>query len=77
LQQSSCCRSRSQARSSRGNAANSYASLSLNGCGRGPAQAPPSNLLYTPAGTYQWRVAASSTTGPAISSSLVLTVTVQ
>jgi hypothetical protein len=53
------------------------AALGLNGCGRGPAQSPPSNLLYTPAGTYQWRVTASSTTGSAISSSVVLTITVQ
>ena len=53
--------------------------LSLNGCGGGSpaAQPPPSNLLYTPAGTYQWKVTASSTSGPAISSSVVLTVTVQ
>jgi hypothetical protein len=40
-------------------------------------QPPPTNLLYTPAGTYQWTVTASSTSGPAISSSVVLTVTVQ
>jgi hypothetical protein len=51
--------------------------LSLSGCGSGPAQTTPSNLLYTPAGTYQWRVTASSTSGPAISSSVVLTVTIQ
>jgi hypothetical protein len=53
------------------------AALGLSGCGRGPAQSPPSNLLYTPAGTYQWRVTASSTTGPTINSSVVLTVTIQ
>ena len=51
--------------------------LGLNACGRGPAQSPPSNLLYTPAGTYQWRVTASSTTGPVVTSSVVLTVTIQ
>jgi hypothetical protein len=50
----------------------------LNGCGgSSPAQTPPTNLLYTPAGSYQWKVTASSTSGPAISSSVVLTVTVQ
>jgi hypothetical protein len=53
------------------------AALGLSGCGRGPAQSPPSNLLYTPAGTYQWRVTASSTTGPTINSSVVLTITIQ
>jgi hypothetical protein len=52
--------------------------LSLSGCGgSSPAQAPSKDLLYTPPGTYQWTVTASSTTGPAISSSVVLTVTVQ
>ena len=54
--------------------------FSLNGCGGGNSSAvqpPPNNLLYTPAGTYQWQVTASSTGGPAISSSVVLTVTVQ
>ena len=53
--------------------------IGLNGCGSGssPAQAPPTNLRYTPAGTYQWNVTASSTSGPAISSSVVLTVTIQ
>ncbi len=51
---------------------------SLSGCGSGavPAKTPP-NLLYTPAGTYQWTVTASSTSGAAVSSSVVLTVTVQ
>lgn len=55
-------------------------SIGLNGCGGGSSgavQPPPNNLLYTPAGSYQWRVTASSTSGPAISSSVVLTVTVQ
>jgi len=53
--------------------------LSLNGCGGGSSSAQSSltNLLYTPAGTYHWRVTANSTSGPAISSSVVLTVTVQ
>jgi hypothetical protein len=53
--------------------------LCFNGCGGGSSsvQPPPTNLLYTPAGTYQWTVTASSTSGPAISSSVVLTVTVQ
>ncbi|HEY4009321.1 MAG TPA: choice-of-anchor D domain-containing protein [Acidobacteriaceae bacterium] len=53
--------------------------LSVSGCGSGsaPSQTSASNLLYTPAGTYQWNVSASSTSGPAISSSVVLTVTVQ
>lgn len=53
--------------------------LSLNGCGGGSSsvQPPPTNLLYTPAGTYQWQVTASSTSGPAITSSVVLTVTVR
>ena len=52
---------------------------SVSGCGGGSSsgQPPPANLLYTPAGTYQWKVTASSTSGPAISSSVVLTVTVQ
>jgi hypothetical protein len=54
--------------------------LALNGCGgeSSPTQAapPPTNLLYTPAGIYQWQVTASSTSGPAISSSVVLSVTV-
>jgi hypothetical protein len=52
----------------------------LNGCGGGSPRAqspPPTNLLYTPAGTYQWQVTASSTSGPAITSSVTLTVTVQ
>jgi hypothetical protein len=53
------------------------ATLGLNGCGGGSPQSSSSNLLYTPAGTYQWRVTASSTSGPAISSSVVLTVTIQ
>lgn len=54
-------------------------SLSLNGCGGGssPVQSPPTNLLYTPAGIYQWKVTASSTSGTPIISSVVLTVTVQ
>jgi hypothetical protein len=52
--------------------------LSLNGCGgSSPAQTASRDLLYTPPGTYQWNVTASSTTGPAISSSVVLTVTIQ
>jgi hypothetical protein len=53
--------------------------IGLIGCGSGgsPAQSPPTNLRYTPPGTYQWKVTASSTSGPAISSSVVLTVTVQ
>ncbi len=53
--------------------------LSLGGCGGGGSsvQPPLANLLYTPAGTYEWKVTASSTSGPAISSSVVLTVTVQ
>lgn len=53
------------------------ATLGLNGCGGGPAQTTSSNLLYTPAGTYQWQVTASSTSGPAVSSSVTLTVTIQ
>lgn len=57
----------------------SCGALSLNGCGGGSssAQSSPTNLLYTPAGTYHWKVTANSTSGPAISSSVVLTVTVQ
>jgi hypothetical protein len=54
--------------------------VDLSGCGGGGSSAmqpPPTNLLYTPAGTYQWKVTANSTSGPAISSSVVLTVTVQ
>jgi hypothetical protein len=53
--------------------------IGLNGCGGGSSgsQTPPTNLLYTPVGTYQWNVTASSTSGPAINSSVVLTVTVQ
>ena len=54
--------------------------LSLNGCGGGSSavqQSTSTNLLYTPAGSYQWKVTASSTNGPAISSLVVLTVTVQ
>jgi hypothetical protein len=54
------------------------AALTLNGCGGGsPAQTTPSNLLYTPPGTYQWKVTASSTSGPALSSSVTLAVTIQ
>jgi hypothetical protein len=53
--------------------------IGLNGCGSGssPTQTPPTNLRYTPPGTYQWNVTASSTIGPALSSSVVLTVSVQ
>jgi hypothetical protein len=53
--------------------------LSVNGCGGAgsSAQTSRTNLLYTPAGTYQWNVTASSTSGPPISSSVILTVTVQ
>jgi len=57
----------------------SCGTFSLNGCGGGSSstQPTPTNLLYTPAGTYHWKVTANSTGGPAISSSVVLTVTVQ
>jgi hypothetical protein len=47
-------------------------------CGGNAApQQPAKGLLYTPAGTYQWTVTASSTSGPQIASSVTLTVVVQ
>ncbi len=55
-----------------------FSAASLSGCGgAAPRQGGGSNLLYTPPGTYQWKVTASSTSGTAISSSVVLTVTVK
>jgi hypothetical protein len=50
----------------------------MTSCGGNAApQQPAKGLLYTPAGTYQWTVTASSTSGPQITSSVTLTVVVQ
>jgi hypothetical protein len=46
----------------------------LNGCGGGPKA---STLRYSPAGTYQYQVTASSTSGPAISQTVTLNLIVQ
>jgi hypothetical protein len=45
----------------------------LTGCGSGG----PTNLRYTPPGTYQYTVTATSTTGPTISSTVTLNLIVQ
>jgi len=56
----------------------SVALMGVISCGGNAApQQPAKGLLYTPAGTYQWTVTASSTSGPQITSSVTLTVTVQ
>ena len=51
--------------------------LGMSGCGGHSAQSTLGNLRYTPAGTYQWKITASSTSGPAITSAVTITVTVQ
>jgi hypothetical protein len=48
--------------------------LFAGGCGSGIS---PTKLLYTPTGTYQYRVTASSTTGISLTSSVTLNLTVQ
>jgi hypothetical protein len=50
--------------------------VGLGGCGGGGA-AVTSNVRTTPAGTYQYRVTASSTAGAVVTSSVVLTLVVQ
>ncbi len=51
------------------------AAAALTGCGSG--KAPGNSALYTPAGTYQYKVTASSTTGTVVQQSVTLNVTVQ
>ena len=51
--------------------------ISQSGCGGGTATATASNLRKTPAGTYQYQVTASSTSGVAVSSSVTLNLVVQ
>ncbi|MFC6644105.1 beta strand repeat-containing protein [Granulicella cerasi] len=46
-----------------------------NGCGGGASGNP--NLRYTPAGTYQYQITASSTNGSNVSSTVTLSLTVQ
>jgi hypothetical protein len=50
--------------------------LSATGCGGGPSSGG-SSLLYTPSGTYQYQVTASSTSGTAVSSTVTLNLIVQ
>ncbi len=51
----------------------------ISGCGSGTSSSltGPTNLRYTPAGTYEYQVTASSTTGPAYSSTVTLNLIVQ
>jgi hypothetical protein len=48
---------------------------SLGGCGGGPKGG--SNVLTTPAGTYEYQVTASSTSGAVVSSTVTLTLVIQ
>ena len=49
----------------------------ISGCGSGSTPAGASNLRYTPAGTYQYQVTASSTSGAVISSTVTLNLVIQ
>ena len=52
------------------------AMLTLNGCGSGGGLADPT-LRKTPPGTYQYQITATSTTGPRITQTVTLNLTVQ
>ena len=50
--------------------------LTLNGCGSGGLKADPT-IRKTPPGTYQYQITATSTTGPRITQTVTLNLTVQ
>ncbi|WP_348269121.1 choice-of-anchor D domain-containing protein [Edaphobacter paludis] len=52
--------------------------LTLSGCGSGGSINPPdASLLRTPPGTYQYQITATSTSGPKLSQTVTLNLTVQ
>jgi hypothetical protein len=51
--------------------------IAISACGGGNNPGSGSKILYTPAGTYQYKVTASSTSGPTVSSTVTLNLIVQ